>query len=215
MKLSDNTKQVIKNFATINSSLLFQKGAILTTIAPNKTCLARAKLDQEFPKTFGIYDVPRFLSVVSLFKEPELEFFDNQVKVYSGNHKILYTYTDPENIKTVPPDKNVKLPSEDVKFTLHAEVLASIIKAASALSVEDIGIIGDGEALYLKAFNSNDPTGDSYSIKVSDTDKTINEIIKVEYLKLLPVTYNVTISSKALVYFQSERVEYWIPLESK
>lgn len=215
MKLSDNTKQVIKNFATINSSLLFREGAVLTAFAPNKTCLAKANLDQEFPKTFGIYDVPRFLSVISLFKDPDLEFLENQVKIYSGDHKIMYTYTDEENIKTVPLDKKVKLPSEDVKFTLNADVLASIIKAASALSVEDIGIIGDGESLYLKAHDSNNPTGDSYSIKVCDTKIVFDEIIKVEYLKLLPQTYNVTVASKIMIYFYSDRVEYWIPLESK
>ena len=57
MKLSDKTIKLLKNFSSINQSILFKEGSKLRTISVMKNILAEATVDEEFPKDFGIYDL--------------------------------------------------------------------------------------------------------------------------------------------------------------
>lgn len=212
MNLSPRTLQVVKNFSTINPSIQFKEGDVLKTISPTKTILAEAKLDQTFPQEFAIYDLSKFLSVISLLKEPELSFESKQVKIHSGNEKIFYTYADPSTIQ-VPPSKEIKMPAVDVSFTLTQESFTSVSKATSVLGVPEIAVVGDNGQILLQAFDSNNPTGDYYSLAIGETDKRFRAIFKSENLKMLPGVYNVQISRNGLSLFKGEFVEYWIAVE--
>ena len=44
MQISNQTIEVLKNFAMINPSIAFQSGNILQTVATNKTIMAKAEL---------------------------------------------------------------------------------------------------------------------------------------------------------------------------
>ena len=50
MKLSDKTLSLLKNFSTINQSILFKKGTKLSTISVMKNILAEATIEDELPK---------------------------------------------------------------------------------------------------------------------------------------------------------------------
>ena len=54
MKLSDKTLTLLKNFSTINQSILFKKGRSLRTISVMKNILAEATIDEDLPTDFGI-----------------------------------------------------------------------------------------------------------------------------------------------------------------
>ena len=56
MKLSEKTLNLLKNFSTINQSILFKQGSSLRTISVMKNILAEAVIDEEIPQDFGIYD---------------------------------------------------------------------------------------------------------------------------------------------------------------
>ena len=77
MKLSDKTLSVLKNFSTINQSILFKQGSKLRTISVMKNILAEATITEEIPKDFGIYDLNQFLNGLSLHQSPELDFVNN------------------------------------------------------------------------------------------------------------------------------------------
>ena len=62
MKLSDKTISVLKNFSSINQSILFKEGRKLRTISVMKNILAEATVTEEFMKDFGIYDLNQFLN---------------------------------------------------------------------------------------------------------------------------------------------------------
>ena len=89
MKLDNRTVQVLKNFSTINPSLLFTKGKTLTTVSPSKTTMARAVIGEEIPSSFAIYELSRFLGVVSLFESPTLDIGDSSMTINSGNQGQL------------------------------------------------------------------------------------------------------------------------------
>ena len=74
MKLSDNTLSLLKNFSTINTSILFKKGNKLRTMSVMKNILAEATIEEELPKDFGIYDLNQFLNGMGLHQSPELDF---------------------------------------------------------------------------------------------------------------------------------------------
>ena len=72
MKLSESTLSVLKNFSTINQSILFKQGKKLRTISVMKNILAEVTVEEEFPKDFGIYDLPQFLNGIGvLYNDPE------------------------------------------------------------------------------------------------------------------------------------------------
>ena len=85
MKLSDSTLSLLKNFSTINQSILFKQGNKLRTISVMKNILAEATIGEELPKDFGIYDLTQFLNGMGLHQSPELDFAnDSYVVIKEG-----------------------------------------------------------------------------------------------------------------------------------
>lgn len=213
MKIATNTVNVLKNFAKINPSIVVQEGNVLKTISPSKTIMAKAKVETQFSKKFAIYNLDRFISTVSLFNDPELKFGDKAVEIFDGNKKSNYTYAD-ESVITKAPDKEINLPSAEVKFTLTNEVLKDVEKAASVLGLPEIVVSGDGTNVFLQAMDTKNPSGDVYSVNIGDTDKTFRAIFKAENIKIIPEDYEVTISARGISHFSGKDVEYWIAIES-
>ena len=74
MKLSDKTLSLLKNFSSINQSILFKQGNKLRTISVMKNILAEATITEDIPQDFGIYDLNQFLNGLGLHNSPELDF---------------------------------------------------------------------------------------------------------------------------------------------
>ena len=116
MKLSPETITTLKNFASINQSILVKNGSKLRTISVMKNILAEAEVKETFPKDFAIYDLNQFLNGLSLHQDPDLDFTnDSHVIIREGKRRVKYFFADPEVIVT-PPDKELELPSQDVCF---------------------------------------------------------------------------------------------------
>jgi hypothetical protein len=79
MKLSDKTLTLLKNFSSINQSILFKKGNSLRTISVMKNILAEATIEEELPKDFGIYDLNQFLNGLNLHQNAELDFVNDNL----------------------------------------------------------------------------------------------------------------------------------------
>lgn len=217
MKLSESTLSILKNFSSISPSIIINEGDVLKTIDVNKTVFAIAKLDEEFPGNACIYDVGRFLSVLSLYKEPEIEFHDEHFIIKDGRKKTKYTYA-PRSMVTALPTKDIALPSEEVVIELAWEDIENVVKACSRLGLTDIAFSGTGGKCYLEAIKVNrdnsDASSDTFSIDlgVTTTDEFMF-ILRPERLKLIPQNYTVRISKAGISKFESEKVQYFIPGE--
>ena len=209
MKFSARTIQILRNFASINEGLIFKPGTVLKTLSPTKSVMAKAVIDTEIPQTFAIFDIPQFLSAVSMFDDPELEVNDAYMVIGSGREKIKYTFSAPNLIHT-PSDKEIHLPEVDIEFELKSETLARAMKALSIIDATCIAVTGDGEKVYLEAMDPEVTTKSTYKVEVADTDKTFKYIFKAENLKLLPDDYQVQICGRGISHFKSSDVEYWI-----
>lgn len=212
MKLSARTLQILKNFATINPSMLFKPGSNLSTITPTKTMQAKAKVSEAFDTEFAIYDLSRFLGVLSLFEDPELELDDKFLSIVKDTHKVNYVYADKELIVTAT--KDIKMPACEIEFKLTGANFSAVMKALNVLSLPEVAVIGEGGQIYFAALNTKTPNGDVYRVQVGETEHSFKMVFRAENMKLLQDDYDVKISSKGLGYFKSTDVEYWIATEA-
>jgi len=215
MKLSESTISLLKNFSSINQSILFKEGKKLRSISVMKNILVEANVTEEFPKDFGIYDLNQFLNGLSLHSSPDLDFTkDEYVVIKEGRSRSKYFFADPSVIVS-PPEKEITLPSEDVCFVLTSQQLEKLKKAASVYQLPDISAIGDGETVKLVVRDKKNDTSNDFSIDVGETDKEFVFNFKEENLKIVPGTYDVVVSSKLLSRFSNQNLDvtYYIALE--
>jgi hypothetical protein len=212
MKLSARTLHLLKNFSTINPSIVLKPGGIATTISPNKTILARASIGDEIPNVVAIYNLSRFISTLSLFENPDLDFSDKSVRISDGSRSVVYHYAD-ASIIMVPPEKQIKLPSTDAECFITNKDFQNITKALSVLGLPEIAIVGDGENISLQAIDTKNPA-DTFSITVGQSSNVFRAIFKSENLKIMDGDYTVSISSKGISQFVGTEVSYWIAVEA-
>lgn len=219
MKFETRTLQIMKNFASINPSLQFKQGSFITTMSPNKTMMAKAAIKEHIPHTFAIFDLSRFLGVLSLFESPVLNMEERYLNISGGSRQVQYTYADPKLIVT-PGDKEIKLPEPEISFSLGSEVLQSIMKAMGVLGLPEIAVSGENGVIRIEAIDSKNPSSDTYSITVDtpiyniDAKAKFRMIFLAENIKVLPENYTLSISSRGLAHFKGSDIEYWIATES-
>ena len=213
MKLSTETISVLKNFSTINANLMVKAGSSLSTMSAMKNIVAKADVTEEFPSDFAIYDLNEFLSALSLFGKPDLEFGNDFVIITEeGTSKSLkYWFSDPSVVTT--PSKEISMPSTELTFNLSSDTLNEITKAAAVIGVPDMALAG-GKLMVTDKKNS---TANAYetSLDVGDVAAEYKFWFKVENLKIMPGAYDVEVSSKKISHFTNTKlgVQYWIALE--
>lgn len=216
MQLSKTTIDVLKNFATLNPSILIREGNRQKTVTPQKNVMAVAELIEAFPQEFAIYDLNQFLGTVSLFESPSFEFGDKSVRIVDANGAVAnYTYASKEAI-VAAPDRDVVLPSTEVEFTLEEKSLAAALKAAAVMSLPNVTLVGRGGKVVLTASNTQNSSDHSWEVSVGVTEHSFTMIYRLELLKFLPRSYNVSISSKLITRFASvtQDVTYFIAAET-
>ena len=215
MKLSDQTLNILKNFAGINNSILVKQGTQLRTISVAKNILAEASIDEDFPRDFAVYDLNQFLNGLSLHQDPDLDFSpDSYISIKEGKRRVKYFYADPAVIVS-PPEKEITLPSDDVQFQLDSSALEKLLKAAAVYQLPDLSAVGEAGVVKLVVRDKKNDTSNEYSIVVGETDKVFSYNFKVENIKIIPGAYDVVVSSKLLSRFTNSQfnLTYYIALE--
>ena len=212
MELSTNTVQVLKNFASINQNLVIKEGNEIKTMSAMKNIVAKATVEETFPKQVAIYDLNEFLGCLSLFKNPILTFNDTSVTITEENDgngdSLEYMYSDPSVVTT--PSKDITMPSEEISFTLTDAMLSKLSKSAGMIGAPDLLL----ENNKLTVRDKKNDSGNCYSTNVdAQGDGTYKFYFKTENLKLIPGSYDVTVSSKNISHFKNGKTQYWIALE--
>tara|TARA_A100001011_G_scaffold145316_1_gene153463 strand:- start:4267 stop:4941 length:675 start_codon:yes stop_codon:yes gene_type:complete len=217
MKLSEQTLNVLKNFSTINQNLMIKEGKVISTMSAMKNIVAKANIEDAFPSQVAIYDLNEFLSSISLFSNPNLEFDEQFVTINDSETKgssLKYFYSDPSIVTT--PTKTISMPSEEVVFTLTNDNLNKLKRAASVISAPDLVLERNETGTFFTVKDKKNDTANNYSLDIkTEGNGKFNFYFKVENLKLLDGDYKVTISSKNISHFVSNdrKIEYWIALE--
>ena len=214
MKLTPDTLALLKNFSAINQSILIRAGKQLRSMSVMKNILVEATITEDFTRDVAIYDLNQFLNCLSLIDGAEVRLEDRAIVITNGTDSIEYRYSDPSVIAS-PPEKELKLPSEDVCVVLTEEHLSTVKKAAAVLQIPDVSLVGDGATIYLTVRDKKNSGSNSYRIAVGVTDSNFQFNMKVENLKLLAGDYDVVLSAKNLARFSSHSLPlvYFIALE--
>ena len=214
MKFSNETLNVLKSFTAINKSILLNAGNTIKTITPEKTLIAIAEVPDTMPSQACVYDLSRFLSILSLYNDPDIDFGDKYFIISEGKRRTRYVYADISMIHT-PPEKEITLPSADVTVNVSEGDLSSVLKAAGVLQFSEVAFVGESGKCYLKAIDSANDNADDFGVEIGETADKFNVIIKTDNLKLLPLDYQVTICSKGISEFKGKGVTYYVAIDSK
>lgn len=213
MKLSKETVNIFKNFATINTNLLLTPGSKVATKSAKKTITGNVTVVEDFPVEFGIYDLNEFLGALALFESPDLEFTDkyvtikensDQIKVYKAEKGVL-----------VYQEKEITFPEVYVDFTLPSNVLSNIQRTSAVLHAEVLTVIGKDGQLIVQV-GKQKQEANSYQNVIGTTDKTFKANMLIEHFKMVPGDYQVTLSARKISRFQSATTDlvYHVAVEA-
>jgi hypothetical protein len=206
MKISKSTIEILKNYSSINQNILIKEGNVLTTRTVAKNVFVSSVVDTEFPKEFGIYNLSTFLGVLSLFSDPDVELSDKSMIISQGKNKVQYLFASPDVLDY--PEKAINMPVIDAEFVLTEENLKSIMKAGAVLGSTDLKISGDGTIITCETVDPKNPSANTFSVEVGETDREFSAFIKLETIKLPSGTYNVGLSSKKIAKFENTGIAY-------
>jgi hypothetical protein len=218
MKLSNDTREVLKNFSTINQNLLVKNGNTIGTMSAMKNIVSKATIPDTFNNEFAIYDLHEFLSALSLFKDPTLSFDEKSVSLNEegGGSNLTYMFSDPSIVTA--PKTEITMPSIDVEFVFTQSTFDKILKASAVLGVPDVVLTGKaGGKIELTVTDRKNDTSNDYSVAVGENSPNdFTYYFKVENLKLLSGDYKVEVSQKGISHFVNvnKPVEYFIALEA-
>ena len=191
MNLSNDTKEVLKNFSSINQNLMVNGGNVIGTMSAMKNIVAKATIPDTFQNEFAIYDLNEFLSALSLFKKPSLNFSEKSVKLdeEGGGSSLNYFFSDPSIVTS--PKTDITMPSVDVEFTFTQDTFNQIMKASAVLGTPDVEVKGTvGGDINLVVTDRKNDTSNDFSMKVGETtSSTFSHFFKVENFKILVFEY--------------------------
>ena len=215
MRLSDTTTKVLKNFASINPSILLNEGQTIRTISPQKNVLAQAVTDEPITDSMCLYDINQFLNIVESIDDCVINV--NSSKAILSNPQNTQNSTvffaDPSVIVT-PPENNITVKNEQFTFNLSDKELVKILRMASLCNAEELILQqrNDGTVL-CKVTNTANPTSNDFSLVVEATNSTgeteLPATLEVTKLNFIKDTYEVHVYEK-IVHFQGSIAEYWI-----
>ena len=215
MRLSKETYTILKNFAAINSNILIQPGNVLKTVSAGKNIYVEAKVTEDFDIDVPIWDLNKFLGIVSMFNNPDLEFHDTHVVITNGRSSVTYYYSEP-SLLTVPT-REIKMPATVTRFDLDEKDLNEILKASSVLQVSDLRLVGAGGKFTISVDDSGQSTSNSFEIVIDEnyTGKDFEGTVNVSEMKFIPGSYTVELTDTIISKFTHKSLDlsYYIAIK--
>lgn len=214
MKISNDTRNILKNFSTINQGIKVKTGNKLETISNMKNILAVATIDESFPKDFSIYNLPEFLGATSLMDDADFQFNDASLSITDANSAMTYFYASEGMVMS--PEKMINMPDAEIKIDISSTLLSDLKKASSVLGVNDLVLKSDGTTITLEVTDKKNATSNTFNRTVGEGNGVSFEMnFKIDNLKILDGNYEVYVSSKGISNFKNTDIEleYFIALE--
>ena len=219
MQLTKATVDLLKNFSTINGSILVKAGKKLETISATKNILASADVAETFETQFGIYDLNEFLNLATseAFVGADLQFQEKSVVLKNGRSRSRYYYADASTI--ISPTQMLTMPDIDVRVKISSDDLKRIKNMASILGKNDFTISGVDDEIIMSVSDKKDPTTNNFEMNImkfdeNDVYEPFSMSMKIENLKRIGGDYVVNLASKGIAHFVNSDVpvEYYIAM---
>lgn len=217
MKLSEKTISILKNFASINPSIVLVPGKVQQTIEIDGVILAIAKVEDDFPAQAPFYDLPQFLANISLLNNPTLTFGQTAVEIDDGEVHIEYRYCKPSAVVTPPPEP-ISIDDPGVpQFLLTKDNFNKLLKIATLNGLVSLTMVGKDGSIFLKTRNKEDKTSSIAKTKICTyTGPDFSVDFKIENLRMIPDDYNVMVSTDMASFENKDKtLQYFVAQDKK
>lgn len=221
MKLSKQTITTLKALSTISNSVVLTEGNILSVKNQAKTIMAYVEIPDTLDFNFNLYDTPEFLSMLTLFNDPDLDVDETFMTITDDDQSIKYFNTSDIIVKDCKPnplpDVTSKFTGVTVEFDLTESQLAVILKSAGIFSTNNIAVQGDGKTIKVLVLgDKKSSTTNTYSIDVGTTDKEFKVFFNRDNLKMIPSDYHVELSPIGISRFSNTEkgMTFFVAIES-
>lgn len=214
MKISNQTKEILKNFAQVHQSFLFKPGSTVSTVDGHQgSIFVKATVQEEFPREAFIYDLNQLLMYLNVLQDPDIEFGENSLQISSGSGKLTYFYAAQSLMKYKLP-KGVAI-KPFFSLAVSQDDVALINKAASITSSPNIEFVSDGSIVKIRTFDPKNNTANVFEKEFEVSAPVFNVRIPVENFRLLPDDYEIEFSTTRALKFQSKNkgIEYYIAMQ--
>ena len=225
MKLSNEIKEVLTNFQSINSNIAIgETGGMIRTMSVSKTLMAKAHIEPEaphvWPYEFGIYDLGEFLACLNMFDDPILSFDESKkfVTITDGITSFQYYFSEID-ILTVPTN-DINLDCKDLQFTLTNDELNRLRKASATLKTSNLSIRKNESAEFIECviLDKQNPTSNQFKMNVSNcrinTNAEFEFVFDINNFKFKPAAeYEFGIDKKQVALIKAGNTDYWVALD--
>lgn len=215
MKISKPTLDILKNFSSINGSILIKKGDQILTKSTNNNIYAIAKIEDAIDFDMGIYDLGQFLNLMALFgTDTELTVDGASLVLKNGKSSAKTSLSDPSVI--VHPKSVLSFPVADVMFDLSQDHIQKLLKSAAMLGLTQIKFSNTADSDKIVASGWREESQNEYAIEVADYDgdASFEFNVAVANLKLIDGDYKVSISQHGAIQFEGSAATYIVALEA-
>lgn len=213
MKISKETLDVLKNYASINTNILVREGNTLATISTGKNIFSRTTVKETFDREFAIYDLNSLLALLTLMEDTDVEFGDESITISKDRSEFEYYYADPSIIVSAP-DKTIEVDNH-YTFSLTSAEVGMIMKAASVVAAPMLSVVSKGGTVTLSVGDPATPRSNSFRHVIGESDKEFDCRLAIENFKIIPGEYSVTLSTKKFMHLTNKAtdLQYWLALE--
>ena len=217
MKLTEETLKVLKNFSSINPSIIVKPGQTLYSITEEEHVVGIANVEEQFDRKFALFNLNEFLSVYGMFNQPELKFNDSYVDIEDSDSRVRYMFSNPSVLKF--NQREVKMPNADLEVILTDDVIGQIRKASSVLGHAHLKVTGTaGESsVKLTVHNIKDFGANTYTTKVDAVSVTsdVEVTFLINNLKFIGGDYTLKISNRGITHWSNNNseIEYYVAIE--
>lgn len=206
MKISNDVLSILKWMASVNGGINIEPGNVLYSKMPtNQMCTKVVLKNDTFDHKFVTNNLQKFINVVALFDNPDVEFTDESAIILGpdGKGKTIFYQS---NTSTVDQSNKVprKIDNPKISFHVNSEDIQKIFKALSILNVKDVMFsVKDGIIKY-SVTNKAVKTSDTFDIIIGECDPEIdfNCYYRKDALHLIPdYSYDVEVYDVGLTKF--------------
>ena len=201
MNISQETLNIIANFATINQNIFIPAGNVIKTkTLSSMNVMAEAVIQEEFTQDFAVYELSKLLNVLNLFDAPDIEFHEGHLTVKKNSAEASFAYSNKSLIDAVTDySKNIQAPPAVLEFSLSEDAFKRIQKSAKLFDVNSINIASiDDNTIRISASDAamSKQNANRFTIDIPAETFTpgIAVNIKLDSLRMYPGDYDVSIS---------------------
>jgi hypothetical protein len=217
MKISKRTVGILSNFCVINPSIIIHKGSkIRTSAVPVMNTFASAEIEELFNADVPIYNLKAFLSVLSLFEDPDVSFTRDYVVISDPKSSCNFVLGDKSYIKTGPA-KDPELPEHSASFKISATDLKSLHKSAAVLSLTDLSLKVKDNRVMLRVYDPNNSSKNDYVLSsITSIGQDVECELSMQILSnVMNSDYEVGVHENYVSMTSEDGVRYLFPTNFK